>query len=491
MNRADPCDPTDEPFLSEADAPFRSQVLGYDHLDDLARTVAARWPAAVRPGAHSLLRRLRDNERVLHEARSEAAAAADAKEPLTPDAEWLLDNFFVIEEVLREVRKDLPRGYYDELPLVTTGPWAGLPRIYALSVALITHTDSHLGDPAILRFVQAFQEVAPLTTGELWAIPTMLRLALLENLRRLGAQMLAARSERLAALAWVEQAAETQQPPPLPERPTDTFLVAWHKALRDRESDVPVGPLRDWLTQHADDLSEVLVREHRRQAANQVSVGNCVTSLRLLHAVEWAVFFENASLVEKVLRAEPTGVYARQEFATRDRYRQAVEQIAKASGRDEVEVARLAVARAAAGGSERERHVGYYLIAEGKRDLARELTCRFTVRECWRQSLLDHPCLVYFSGLSAVVGGLVALAVALTWTGVLWQSALVALAVLLPASDVAIAVVNYIVCRLLSPRVLPKLDFTTGIPADCTSVVVIPGMLFRPDSADHLAERLE
>src|SRR5262245_57956922 len=366
MNRADPCDPTDEPFLSEADAPFRSQVLGYDHLDDLARTVAARWPAAVRPGAHSLLRRLRDNERVLHEARSEAAAAADAKEPLAPEAEWLLDNFFVIEDVLREVRKDLPRGYYDELPVVTVGPWAGVPRIYALAVALITHTDSHLEDGAILRFVKAFQEVSPLTTGELWAVPTMLRLGLLENLRRLAAQMLAARAERLAAVDWVVRACESQQSPPLPSRPTDTFLVAWHKALRDRETDVPAGPLRDWLAQHADDLSEVLVREHRRQAANHVSVGNCVTSLRLLNAIEWAIFFEKASLVEAVLRAEPTGVYARQEFATRDRYRQAVEQIAKASGRDEVDVARLAVARAAAGESARQRHVGFYLVAEGK-----------------------------------------------------------------------------------------------------------------------------
>src|SRR5438874_2950654 len=180
MLQAESLPAADSPFPSEADAPFRSQVLGSDHLAELARAVAAQWPASVRPGAHSLLRRLRDNERVLHAARAEAASAADAREPLTPDAEWLLDNFFVIEEVLREVRKDLPRGYYDELPLVTTGPWAGLPRIYALAVALITHTDSHLDDPAILRFVQAFQEVAPLTTGELWAVPTILRLAPLE-----------------------------------------------------------------------------------------------------------------------------------------------------------------------------------------------------------------------------------------------------------------------------------------------------------------------
>jgi cyclic beta-1,2-glucan synthetase len=484
--------PAAEPlFPIEADAPFRSHVLGSDHLAELARAVAGQWPAEVHPGSHSLLRRLRDNERILTAARAEAAAAADAREPLTPDAEWLLDNFFVIEEVLREVRKDLPRGYYDELPVVTIGPWSGMPRIYALAVALITHTDSHLEDGAVLRFVQAFQQIAPLTTGELWAIPTMLRLALLENLRRLAAQMLAARAEARKAAAWVELAAGSTTPPTLPAQPTDTFVVAWHKALRDRESDVPVGPLREWLAQQSDDLTEILCREHRRQAANQVSVGNCVTSLRLLNAIDWPAFFEKSSLVEAVLRAEPTGVYAKQEFATRDRYRQAVEKMAKASGRDEVEVARLAVARASAGDTERARHVGYYLVAEGRRSLARELNCCFKLRDCWREYLTANADTVYFGTIVAVTIGLVALAVGLTWIGLGWLSLLVGLVTVLPASDVAVALVNYLVCRLLRPRVLPKLDFSAGIPADCETIVVIPGMLFRPESASHLAERIE
>jgi cyclic beta-1,2-glucan synthetase len=480
----------DDPLPLEADAPFRSQVLGYDHLADLAKTVAAQWPAAVRPGTHALLRRLHDNERILHAARAEAARAADDEEPITPDAEWLLDNFFVIEEVLREVRQDLPRGYYDELPVVLTGRWAGLPRIYALAVALITNTDSHLEDGAILRFVTAFQEVAPLNTGELWAIPTMLRLALLENLRRLGGQMLAARAEAYHATTWVGRAIGSPVPPALPERPSDTFLVAWHKALRDRESDIPVGPLREWLARQADDLTEVLRREHQRQAANQVSVGNCVTSLRLLHAIDWTAFFEKASRVEAILRSEPTGVYTRQEFATRDRYRQAVEQLARAAKREEVEVARLALARAAAAPSERERHVGFHLIGEGREAFACELGCCFHFRDCWRLYLAARPQLYYFGGIAILIGALGALAIAQTWTSP-WLAMLVAIAVLLPTSEVAIGLVNYIICRLLPPRVLPKLDFSEGIPADCSTIVVIPGMLLRADSAGQLAERLE
>ena len=477
----------------EFDNPFRAELFGSDHLDELARTLAGRWPVGVQIGSRPLLRRLRDNERVLRRAREEAAAAAARNEPLTPDAEWLLDNFFVIEDVLREVRTDLPSGYYDELPVVTDGPWTGYPRVYALAVTLITHTDSHLEDGQVLRFAKAFQAVAPLTTGELWAIPTTLRLALLENLRRLAGQMLAVRVERDRGLAWVRQAAAAPNaPPPLPDAPADAFLVGMHQGLRDL-GDSPPEAISDWLARYAGDLTEVLRREHRRQAANQVSVGNCVTSLRLLHAIDWAEFFERASPVEGVLRAEPTGVYRRQEFATRDRYRQAVEQMARAAGRDELEVARLAVARAAAATDPRRQHVGYHLVAEGRRPFARELGCRFKFRDRWRTFLTDHPYIVYFGGLAAVTGGLVAPAVGLAAAAgaAPWLLALVALAALLPASDIAVSLVNYAVCRLLPPRVLPKMDFTTGIPSDCRTVVVIPGMLTRPESATALCERLE
>jgi len=403
-----------------------------------------------------------------------------------PDAEWLLDNFFVIEDVLREVKTDLPRGYANELPVASSGAWAGLPRVYGIAVVLVSHTDSHLDDAQVLRFVRAYQEAAPLTTGELWAVPTMLRLALLENLRRLAGQMLFTRSERARAVAWVRRAA-TGRVPPLPADPSDAFLVGWHQAVRDLGETPPV------VWDVAGDLTEVLRREHRRQAANQVSVGNCVTSLRLLNAVDWSAFFERASLVEEALRAEPTGVYRRQELATRDRYRRAVELMAKASKHNEVEVARRAVARAAVGPTPRERHVGYHLIAEGRAQLARELGCRFPFRERRRTALTDRPRAVYFGGLALVTAALVALAVGLCASvgvapGLL---VLVGLAVVLPASEVAVAVVNALVCHTLPPRVLPKLDFAAGVPGDWRTVIVIPGMLARAESAAALCERLE
>src|SRR5262249_21361142 len=150
-------------------------------------------------GTGVLLRRFRHNGRLLARAHRHIAASARAGLPLTPDAEWLLDNYYIVQDVLLEVRQDLPRGYYRELPKLARGPLAGQPRTYALAVGLVAHTDSSLSEGHVTRFVRAYQAVAPLTIGELWAVPTMLRLALLENLRRLSAQMLRAWAERQRA----------------------------------------------------------------------------------------------------------------------------------------------------------------------------------------------------------------------------------------------------------------------------------------------------
>src|SRR5262249_36161481 len=146
-----------------------------------------------------LLRRLRENGKRLHEAYRAVAEGLAKGEALTPDAEWLLDNFYIIDGVLKDIQVDLPRGYYRELPALGSGPFAGLPRVYALAVTLVAHTDSCLDDTHIRDFVRCYQHVRPLTIGELWAVPTMLRLALLENLRRLADEMLWTRSEHAEA----------------------------------------------------------------------------------------------------------------------------------------------------------------------------------------------------------------------------------------------------------------------------------------------------
>jgi cyclic beta-1,2-glucan synthetase len=499
-----------------SEEPIRAEAYSLESLEVYARQLAR---AAVEPDLRSsgiLLQRFRQNGRLLGNAHHRIALMAQGKIALTPDAEWLLDNFYIVQDVLLEVRQDLPRGYYRELPKLALGPLARYPRTYALALGLVAHTDSSLSEAHITRFVQAYQTAAPLTIGELWAVPTMLRLVLLENLRRLSTQMIRSWDDREQAERWLERHLKSYNEgelPPLclPESDPlkDPFCMRLLQMLRD------LGPRAGACLQQVEaDLSarnllvnEVLRREHQRQAVNQVSVGNCVTSLRLLTALDWNIFFETTSLVESILQDDPAGAYPGQDFATRDRYRQAVEKMAKRSRHTELEVAEQVVGLArqgieAVGGEEEaaQGHIGYYLVGPGQHGLRARIGYRPGLRERLVEGILAHPHAVYFGTMTVCTGLLLALlallirsvagAAAVAEAGVgLWV--LTFLAALLPVSEVAIGLVNYLVTMLVPPRVLPKLAFKEGIPEDCATFVVMPCMLVRPESARVLLEKLE
>ncbi len=503
--------PTAAFWNASSEEPVRAELYSLESLENYARQLA---DAEVEPeisASPRLLRRFRQNGRILIDAHRRIASVAQGDVPLTPDAEWLLDNFYIVKDVLLEVRQDLPRGYYRELPKLAAGPLAGYPRTYALALGLVGHTDSSLSETHITRFVQAYQSVAPLTIGELWAVPTMLRLVLLENLRRLSVQMLRAWDERRRAEDWLNRhlgKCGDGEIPALcldPKRALlDPFCVRVLQMLRDH------GPRAAAALQHLEGdfaqrelvVDEVVRREHQRQAVNQVSVGNCVISLRLLSALDWNEFFETTSLVEAILRDDPAGVYTAQDFSTRDRYRRAVERLARRSKRPELAVAERLIERARRhtfeegdGEPSPRDHVGYYLVGAGEKDFKVDLGYRPRFRERILGAALDHPYAVYFGALGACTGLLLGVLALLghlvggTASPWLWLPAI--LVALLPAGELAGGLVNYLLTLFLPPRVLPKLAFKEGIPPDCATFVVMPSMLIRPQSAAVLLEKLE
>ena len=325
----------------------------------------------------------------------------------------------------------------------------------------------------------------------------MLRLALVENLRRIAEQVLRSWDEQYQADEWMarklpagrENAAHVEvearagararmprqgQDPggPIGDVPrlTDALAVRLLQVLRDQgpRAAAVLAEMEAQLAERGLDANEVLRREHRRQAAGQVSLGNCVTSLRLLSALDWNVFFERHSQVEAVLREDPAQVYAHQEFATRDRYRRAVEKIARGSDVDELDVARhaieLAQAGVEAGGS--RAHVGYYLIDAGRAALKADFGYRPKPGERLLDLFLKHPRASYFGSIAALIAALMALTVLPVLIGggavAAWQWALLPLVLLLPVSELAVGLVNHLVTLILPPRILPKLDFKDG-----------------------------
>ena len=489
---------------SAAERPLRDELLTIERLEERARALAALFTVdpSTRHPPRSVYPRFEDNARTLRGAYRGLADDAHRGEYVTPAGEWLLDNYHLVASEIRQVRHDLPRSYYRELPKLAPRDRAGDARVYAIAVELIRHSDSRLDQRQLVRFLDSFQSVAPLTIGELWAWPSMLKLALIENLRRLAEEVRAARAARLAADAYVARidAAGKGAAPPLPRRLHAAHVVQLLQRVREygpRLSAVRRG-LEAHLVARGMTAEEAIRSEHQREAAVQVSVSNVIASFRLLSQLDWSQFVESVSLVDRVLQRDPADVHGRMDFATRDRYRQAVEELAEPTGEGQVRVALRAIesARLAAkaeGPLARAAHVGYHLIGKGRRGLEADVAYRPGLMKSIRRSVFAHATGAYLGAITVLTAALVGAGVAyvLHQQGSLRDQAAAALLLAVPASQLAIALVQRLAARFAPPRRLPRLDLSSGVPDDARTLVVVPTLLTSVQGVEALVEHVE
>ena len=404
---------------------------------------------------------------ILKETAGRLQAQTSKAGQLSPAAEWLLDNYYIAAQTLREVQQDLPPHYERQLPCLQSGR----PRVYDLSTKIIQTENALLDLGRVERFVEAYQEVLPLTMGELWALPTMLRLGILGYL--------------LAAVARLTELTEV----------VITEIVPGSKSP---------GQLDD-----------------------QLMVENCIRSLRALAVYDWKRFFETLSLVDFTLRQDPARLYAGMDFETRDRYRKAVEDIANSGRGDELAVARGAVSLARdavdqltphpapasqdspnPGGhkdleghpdgwdgfrSQTGAHIGYYLLGQGRPALEQAAGCN---PKGWRRLerfTRDHPTPLYLGSIACLSLGLIIIALVFAamvrapGAGLL----LVFILALVPALTIAVELLNWAVTQVVKPEDQPRMDFSRGLPEECAAMVVIPALLSGPDEVDSLVGQLE
>jgi cyclic beta-1,2-glucan synthetase len=502
-------------MLADTELPIRAELFSVDRLEQHAESLAAAQvvsPPSVQ--GKVLLPRVIDNGRVLLEIYRATSGAIQKEQAITPAAEWLVDNFYIVEEQLREVRDDLPPGFYRKLPKLAAGHLDGYPRVYGIAWAFVAHTDSRFEPELLRRFVKAYQRLQTLTIGELWAVAITLRVVLLENLRRVAEIIAHSRRAREEAdlLAdgilgtggqeMIVPAAALRQ---FENKPLDrSFAVQLVQRLRDL--DPKVGPILLWLDNRLDaqgtTADEIVRAEHQDQSAMTVTVRNIITSMRLMSAFDWSEFFENISLVDEILRDGSN--FAAMDFATRDYYRHAVEDLSRGTEHSESEIARRAIqkgkrARAESNGDAgaaagRRADPGYYLIGQGRVEFEREVGFRVP----FRRRLLRWYVRAAVPGYLGTIFALTALVLALpllharNLAVTIGELILLAVVAAIPASDLAIALINRAVADLLGPRTLPRLEFEkNGVPAELRTVVVIPTLLTSQLAAKELIERLE
>jgi len=490
--------------------PIRGEVLGLERLGDRARAVARGHhllPAQKQRGAGPLLLRLEDTRGVLDRVYQELNSGAERGLDISPAGDWLLDNFYIVQEHIREIRTNLPASYYEELPKLATGALAGYPRAYEVAIELIAHTEGHLDLDNITLFVREYQTVTPLRIGELWAIPTMLRLGLVENIRRMALRV-AARLQEVesadrAAAALREASEESPQAlatalaafvddhPPF----TPTWVARFLQQVRSYQTNfTPLIWLEQWIAEDGPSAEEAATRSNRRVALTQVTVANSITSLRTISRLDWKDFVESQSATENLLRQDPSGHYQSMTFGTRDHYRHIVENIAKRVKRPEEEIASevLALAKLADPSDARHAHVGYFLVDEGRRVLEEKVGYTPPAGEWLYRWTHRYPNGLYFGGITLFTAVALAVILEVVEGAPAMIKLIIALLALIPASEIGISVINQLITLLMPPRVLPKLELRdNGIPEEYLTAVVVPTLLGNVHAVEEALEHLE
>jgi hypothetical protein len=448
----------------------------------------------IKPG-QPLLSRLAENEAVLLDVHKIITSAVEDKRQISPAGEWLLDNFYLIEEQIHIGRRHLPKGYSKELPRLLNGSSAGLPRVYDIATGIISHGDGRIDLESLKRFLSAYQSIAILNLGELWAIPIMLRLALIENLRRVAIRVAAGRIERELADSWADKMIEiaekdpkslilviadmARSDPPM----TSSFVSEFVRRLQGQSSALAF-PLT-WIEQRLIESNLTTVQliqfETQQQAANQVSIRNSIGSLRFLSDMDWREFVESISLVEQVLNEDPAGAYGSMEFNTRDQYRHIIETIGKKSRLSEVEVATKAIELAKKGAGQnttedRTAHVGYYLIDKGLIQLEKLAKIKFHFSSFVKRLLTRFPLFFFLVSITIVTAALSLFLFQKAHTDRLhtWIPWVIGCLLIFSTSYLAVALVNWIATLFFSPSPLPRLNYSKGIPPESRSLVIVP-----------------
>ncbi|AGX87527.1 GH36-type glycosyl hydrolase domain-containing protein [Candidatus Symbiobacter mobilis] len=473
--------------------PIRSEVFGIQRfaqhgrsLGDTHRAVQARF------GQTTFYPRLRDNIRRLRAAHQYLLQQADFGLELSPAAQWLVDNFYLIESQLGDIHDGLPDRYFQSLPVLQDEPLVGLPRVYGVAWAFVAHTDSVFDGDLLVHFLNAYQERRELTQGEMWALPTTFRVVLIENLRRLADRVAAFKaacelanlcSDRFDTLevSWMQDLLGTLNLRGVGQ----VFLAQLAQSQQGRRLD-PDGAdnatLRQWLQQVMPDVQSVQAQHRADQVADNLSVGNAVNALRRIGSVDWSDIVARSSLVMRVMLTSP--VFLAEDAGTRDQTLHAIERLAHQAGRGEASVARqlLALMAQAVGNRALARH---WLDGPGRPAFEEQLgipsrTAR-ALRAAW--ALLRTPAylLTLLLATAAWVAGL-------DWHGNLslvdgsgWPHLaihiLTTAALCLPVSEAVVALLNRLISESVTPVHLPRFSLEQGIPPTERVLVVVPAML--------------
>ncbi|MET0943628.1 MAG: glucoamylase family protein [Mesorhizobium sp.] len=500
------------PLPADAELPIRSTFLHEDNLRRLGESLAkGELEFFYGLGAFDFQKRNRENASKILEVYRLTNEAQARGEIITPAAQWLLDNHYVVEETIFQIRRDLPRRFYRELPTINVGGHQ-VPRALALAWLYVAHTDSMVSAEMFQAIVEGYQSVEPLRIGEIWALPSLLRFVLTENLRRLALRVNRAREMRQIANSVADAV--------LAAGDGDDILAGYTSHARDttfatqllyrlRDGSQNAGKALIWLEGELEnsgsDAEEITISEHRTLSSGNVTSGNIIRGLRKINDIDWTEWFESISRVDALLRERTD--FAALDFPSRDQYRTAIEDLARRAKLSEYYVADRALQLAGAtpdvASDEAESaatarqpgsdDIGFLLIGARREELEQAIGYRPSFGRMINRSFQKAG----WAGIAVPVALLTALLLWVTGTALTalgLSGAVIALMLALfafPATEATLGFFNTAVLLFLKPTRLVGYEYKEGIPSDERTIVVIPALIGSRDDVEENVRNIE
>lgn len=450
--------------------------------------------------------RLKDNYRFIEKTYNLLNKHIKMGINLYPAGEWLLDNFYIIEETFKTVCKEMTIAKYKKLPVITTGMYKGFSRIYVVASEIVAYTDNKINDEILNLAISAYQRRKTLSMEEIWNLWIFLEIAIIENIRNICEKIYSSQMQKYKVESIIERLVEkkdtnTQIFKPIKDDYKQNvsykemkypFIEYMSYKLKSAgKKGLPyLEILEEQVNKMGMTISGAITKEHYDIAAAKVSMGNSIISIKEILRVNFLDLFENINGVEEILKKDPANVYNKMDYKTKEDYRNKIKQISEKTKISEIYIANkvLEMATKYQGENIKKTHIGYYLIEEGESELLKELGERNIRKTSNTQKAKKYISTI--NVFSIILTLLFTLYLNYTSKNII-VSIISGVILYIPISQMFMQVVNYVLSKKVKPKLMPKLDFSNGIPEKYSTFVVIPTIINSKEKVKELFKKLE
>ena len=399
--------------------------------------------------------------------------------PIHPAGEWLLDNFYLIENTVKIIQKELSKKKYEKFPKIANGINQGFARIFVLSNEIVMNTDGRIDEGELTEYIKAYQTQKNLYMNEIWNIGIFLQISLVEKIRKVCEKIFISQMQKFKVENMLQRVLENKN---IKNIKIDVDLYPFIEYMTYRlktygkETEDYLNILEEQVQKNGMTLNEVINKEHFDIALKRVSMQNSILSIKAISRTDILSIFEDTSVVEKMLNTDK--VYKKMDYQSKANYRGNIEEISKKTKLSEVYITQKCI-NICEKKEGKKAHVGYYLIGEGKAEFLSSLLNKKvkTISNKTKSKLYIFS--IYFFSIIFTL-----LLCRISWILGILSFALI--------QNVVTKVIQYILSKIVKPKVLPKLDFEEkGIPKECTTMCVIPTILKSKEDVEEYMKKLE